>query len=220
VPDANVSEFSDHRRAIVGDELELARLGVIAVLHAQGVDVVAETQSGRELASVAAVEQPDLVVVGRPADLSVAETVRRVLRVRPRPPVVALLPTGEEDAVGMLIALGTRGIALRSGSADELSAVFASVLKGEPYVVPSLHPALAGTVKMPPLDDRIVELLSAREREVLACLAQGRSNREIAATLSVTLATVKSHLVHIYAKLGATNRNDCLGRAVSLGLLE
>ena len=55
---------------------------------------------------------------------------------------------------------------------------------------------------------------------MLACLAQGRTNREIAATLSVTLATVKSHLVHIYAKLGATNRNECLGRAVSLGLLK
>jgi DNA-binding NarL/FixJ family response regulator len=220
VSEAKVLEAREDRRAIVGDELELARLGMIAVLHAQGVDVVAETHSGRELASVAALEQPDLVVVGRPADLSVADTVRRVLRVRPRPPVVALLPTGQEDAVGMLIALGVRGIALRSGSADELSDVFASVLKGEPYVVPSLHPALAGTVHLPPLDDRVPELLSTREREVLACLAQGRSNREIAATLSVTLATVKSHLVSIYAKLGATNRNECLGRAVSLGLLK
>ena len=82
--------------------------------------------------------------MGQPADLSVAETVRRVLRVRPRPPVVALLPTGKEDEVGMLVALGTRGIALRSGSADELSDVFASVLKGEPYVVPSLQPVWPG----------------------------------------------------------------------------
>ena len=218
--EAQMPESGNDRRAIVGDELELARLGVISVLHAQGVEVVAETHSGRELASVAALEQPDLVVVGQPADLSVADAVRRVLRVRPRPPVVALLSSGQEDVVGTLIALGVRGIALRSGSADELSDVFASVLKGEPYVVPSLHPALAGTVKPPPLDDRVPELLSTREREVLACLAQGRSNREIAATLSVTLATVKSHLVRIYAKLGATNRNECLGRAVSLGLLK
>lgn len=218
--EAQVPVSGDDRRAIVGDELELARLGVIAVLYAQGVDVVAQTHSGRELASVAALEQPDLVVVGQPADLSVAETVRRVLRVRPRPPVVALLPTGKEDEVGMLIALGARGIALRSGRADELSDVFASVLKGEPYVVPSLQAGLAGTLKPPPLADRTTELLSTREREVLACLAQGRSNREIAAALSVTLATVKSHLVRIYAKLGATNRNECLGRAVSLGLLQ
>ena len=69
-------------------------------------------------------------------------------------------------------------------------------------------------------EDEPNELLSSREREVLACLAQGRSNREIAATLSVTLATVKSHLVRIYAKLEAGNRNEALGRAVALGLLR
>ena len=210
----------DEQRAIVGDELELARLGMAAVLRAQGLDVVAETHSGRELASVAALEQPDLVVVGQPADLNLVDTVRRVMRVRPRPAVVALVATGQEDAVGMLIALGARGIALRSGSGDELAVVCASVLKGEPYVVPALHPALAGAVKLPSLDERTTELLSTREREVLACLAQGRTNREIAEALSVTLATVKSHLVRIYAKLGASNRNDCLARAVSLGLLR
>jgi DNA-binding NarL/FixJ family response regulator len=215
-----VSDGSNDQRAIVGDELEIARLGVTAVLRAQGLDVVAETHSGRELASLAAVEQPDLVVVGQPADLTLVDTVRRVLRVRPRPPVVALVAAGQGDVVGMLIALGTRGIALRSGSADELAAVFASVLKGEPYIVSALQPALVGAVKPRPLDERTTELLSTRERDVLACLAQGRSNREIAEALSVTLATVKSHLVRIYAKLGATNRNECLGRAVSLGLLR
>ena len=55
---------------------------------------------------------------------------------------------------------------------------------------------------------------------MLACLAQGLANREIATTLSVTLATVKSHLVRIYAKLEAGNRNEALGRAVALGLLR
>ena len=213
-------EGREDQRAIVGDELELARLGVSAVLRAQGLDVVAETHSGRELASVAALEQPDLVVVGQPADLSLVDTVRRVMKVRPAPLVVALLGPGQEDHVGILVALGARGIALRSGAADELAAVFASVLKGEPYVVSALQSSLAGSVKPRPLDERTTELLSTREREVLACLAQGRSNREIAETLSVTLATVKSHLVRIYAKLGATNRNECLGRAVSLGLLQ
>ena len=215
MPDA-----SNDQRALVGDELELARLGVTSVLRAQGLDVIAETHSGRELASVAAFEHPDLVVVGQPADLSLIDTVRRLMRLRPTPPVVAMLGSGQEDSVGTLFALGTRGLALRSGSADELAVVFASVLKGEPYVVPSLQSALAGEVKPPPLSERATELLSTREREVLACLAQGRTNREIAAVLSVTLATVKSHLVRIYAKLGATNRNECLGRAVSLGLLQ
>jgi ATP/maltotriose-dependent transcriptional regulator MalT len=73
---------------------------------------------------------------------------------------------------------------------------------------------------LPRLDDRTDELLTAREREVLVLLAEGRSNRDIAVDLSVTLATVKSHLVRIYAKLDAKNRNEALGRAVALGVLR
>jgi DNA-binding NarL/FixJ family response regulator len=206
-------------RAIVADELALARLGVISLLHAQGVDVVAETHSGRELVSVATLERPDLVVVGRPADVAVTDTVLRLSRLRPTPSVVALLAPGEEHDVAYLIALGVRGVALRTGSPEDLAAVIGSALKGEQHVVAALQPALANTGALrlaAPAND----LLSAREREVLACLAQGRSNREIAATLSVTLATVKSHLVRIYAKLEASNRNEALSRAVALGLLS
>ena len=116
-----------------------SRLGVVSVLHAQGVDVIAETHSGREVASVAAIEQPDLVVVGQPADLSVADTVKRLSRLRPRPTVVAVLPTGQEHVVGYLVALGARGVALRAGSPEELAGVIASALKGEQHVVAGLH---------------------------------------------------------------------------------
>jgi DNA-binding NarL/FixJ family response regulator len=213
-------EYTDEQRAIVADELALARLGVTSLLRAQGVDVFAETHSGREVASVAAMEHPDLVVVGQPADLSVADTVRRLTRLRPPPAVVVMLAPGQEDVVGYLVALGARGIALRAGSAEDLSAVIAAALKGEHRVVGGLHSALVGSVRPRPLTDQQNDLLSSREREVLACLAQGHSNREIAAALSVTLATVKSHLVRIYAKLEAGNRNEALGRAVSLGLLR
>ncbi len=66
---------------------------------------------------------------------------------------------------------------------------------------------------LPALDDRTADVLSSREREVLVLLAEGRTNREIAAELSVTLATVKSHLVRVYAKLEATNRNEAVGAA-------
>ena len=109
-------------------------------------------------------------------------------------------------------------MALRAGSAEDLAVVIGSARKGVQHVATALQSALADRGRLrvaPPADD----LLSAREREVLACLAQGRSNREIAVALSVTLATVKSHLVRIYAKLEATNRNEALGRAVALGLL-
>ncbi len=207
------------QRAMVADELALVRLGLTSILAAQGLDVVVETQSGRELAGAVAAEQPDLVVVGQPADLDLVDTVRRLSRVRPLPAIIALVGSAQ-DHVGYLLALGARGVALRSGTVEDLAAVVGAVIKGEPSVADVLHGALAGDVRPAPSDSGSSDILSAREREVLACLAQGRSNREIAATLSVSLATVKSHLVHVYAKLEAANRNEALGRAVSLGILK
>ena len=108
---------------------------------------IAETHSGREVVSVAAIERPELVVVGVPADLSTVDTVLRLSRLRPAPPMVALLAPGQEHVVGYLVALGASGIALRAGSADDLAAVIGSALKGEQHVVAALHSALAGAVR-------------------------------------------------------------------------
>jgi DNA-binding NarL/FixJ family response regulator len=205
--------------AVVVDELSLVRAGISAVLAGRGIEVVGESRAAKDAVSLATFDHPDLVVCGTPADLPVADAVRRLTTLRPAPVIVALLPPAHDDTVRYLLALGARGIGLRAGDTDDLGRVVDAALKGEQYVVPALHAALAGPARLRPLADRDDDLLSAREREVLVLLAEGRTNREIAATLSVTLATVKSHLVRIYAKLEASNRNECLGRAVSLGLL-
>ncbi|HET9730212.1 MAG TPA: response regulator transcription factor [Acidimicrobiia bacterium] len=205
---------------MVVDDLALVRVGIAAVLAGRGIDVIAETRSGREAVSVTALDHPDLVVIGTPADLALDDTARRVLRVRPRPVVVALLGPNEPAIVRYLLAMGVRAVALRAADRAELGEAIDAAMKGVQHVARALHPALAGPAPLAPLADREEPLLSAREREVLSLLAQGRSNREIAAALSVTLATVKSHLVRIYAKLEASNRNQALGRAVELGLLR
>jgi len=206
--------------AIVADELGLVRAGITAVLEARGVEVVAQTRSGKELVSLATVEHPDLVVVGAPADLSVSDVVTRLVRLRPHPAIVVLLPPAHEHVVRYLLALGASGVALRTVDADELGVVVDAARKGDRHVASALHHALSGAVALPALDDRTADVLTAREREVLVLLAEGRTNREIAASLSVTLATVKSHLVRLYAKLEANNRNEALGRAVALGLIR
>jgi DNA-binding NarL/FixJ family response regulator len=205
--------------AIVADELGLVRAGIVAVLEARGMAVVGDTRSGRDLVSLALVDRPDIVVVGSPADLDVSDVVRRLVRLRPHPAIVVLLPPARQDVVRYLLGLGVAGIALRSVATDELGDMVDIVRKGGRLVAPALHGAITGTFALPALDDRIADLLSSREREVLVLLAEGRNNREIAAGLSVTLATVKSHLVRVYAKLEARNRNEAVARAVSLGLL-
>jgi DNA-binding NarL/FixJ family response regulator len=211
---------TDPAAAVVADELGLVRAGITAVLEGRGIDVIAQTRSGREVVSVATVDRPDLVVVGAPADLDVVDVSRRLVRLRPHPDIIVLLPPAHEHVVRYLLALGIAGIALRTVDAEELGAVVDAARKGGPYVAASLHHALAGAVALPALDERTADVLTGREREVLVLLAEGRNNREIAAALSVTLATVKSHLVRIYSKLEAGNRNEALGRAVALGLIR
>jgi DNA-binding NarL/FixJ family response regulator len=205
--------------ALVVDELALVRSGIAAELRTRGIETAVQTRSGREAVSLATVEPVDLVVCGVPADLPVPDLMRRLVKLRPRPALVALLPPAHDDLVAYLLALGVQGIGLRSGEVDELGTVVDAALKGAQHVAPGLHGALTGSVRPRPLADNANAVLSSREREVLVLLAEGRTNREIAAALSVTLATVKTHLVKIYAKLDASNRNEALGRAVALGLL-
>jgi DNA-binding NarL/FixJ family response regulator len=213
------SAGTDREGAIVADELGLVRAGIAAVLEARGIEVVAQTRSGRELVSLAAVDRPEMVVVGSPADLDVSDVVRRLVRLRPHPQIVVLLPPAQEHVVRYLLGLGATGIALRSIDTDELGVVVDAARKGDRYVVAALHGALSGAVALPALDDRTVDILTSREREVLVLLAEGRTNREMATALSVSLATVKSHLVRLYSKLGVSNRNEALGAAVAKGLL-
>jgi DNA-binding NarL/FixJ family response regulator len=213
----DVGPTTPSTRAIVVDEFALMRLGLSAVMEPLGIDVVAESHSGRELVSLVGLEQPDLVVIGTPADLPLVDVVERLKR---RCVVVGLVTRASERDVGLLVALGIDGIALRNGSTEELATVVERVLKGEKVVVPALLPALAGNLRLRTQAEGDGEgLLTLREREVLAFLAEGRTNREIAGALSVSVATVKSHLVHIYGKLGAANRNDAIGRAVAAGIL-
>jgi DNA-binding NarL/FixJ family response regulator len=207
----------DVEKAVVVDELALARAGISAVLRAHGIEVVAETHAAKEAARIVTMDGCGLAVLGAAADLPVADAARRITAGRPRPAVVAMLPPTADDHVGYLVALGIEGVVLRTGSTDELAAAIGAATKGVQYVAPALHRALAG--RLVPKTGGVEGPLSSREREVLLFLAEGRTNREIAGAMVVSVATVKTHLVHVYAKLGARNRNEALGRAVSLGLL-
>jgi DNA-binding NarL/FixJ family response regulator len=211
--------------AVVVDELALVRLGLTTLLGGLDVEppveVVAHTPSGREAAELVREFGADLVVIGAPADMPVVEVVRRARTALDTVLIVSLLGVGQIDAVAAVVEAGAHGVALRAALPADLTEGFEAVLRGGRYVAATLSRGLVGQLEAVPPggEENGTDLLTYREREVLALLAGGASNREIAATLSVTLATVKSHLVHVYAKLQVRNRNDALSRAVGLGLL-
>ena len=205
--------------AVVVDELALVRLGLVAVLRSVEAEVVAEAPGGREAAELLLLHGPGLVVIGSPADMPVVEAVRRVRAGSDTVKIVALLGAGQVAAVAAVVAAGADGVALRGAAADDLVVAVAEVIAGRRYIATTLSAGLVGQLEPVPAQAADDDLLTYREREVLALLAGGSTNREIAATLSVTIATVKSHLVHVYAKLEVRNRQEALSRAVGLGLL-
>lgn len=207
------------RTAVVADELALVRLGLGSVLVGVGVDVVAETPGGREAAELLGLHDPELVVIGAPSDMPVVEAVRRARAAGPAVKIVALLGAGQIGAVGAVVDAGSDGVALRGAAVADLAVVMEEVMSGHRHVSAMLSSGLVGQLEPVAAPQSENDLLTYREREVLALLAGGASNREIASTLSVTIATVKSHLVHVYAKLEVRNRQEALSRAVGLGLL-
>ena len=213
---------ADELQAIVVDELELVRVGLTAALAPLGVGVCSECRSGREAAEASAFLLPDLVVVGAITDGSTLDGLRRLVDLSRRPRLIGLFARAGDPDAGAAVALGIEGVALRAATFESLTEVFEQVIKGETVVSAELHRGLAGGLANAAMvnDPTPDSLLSAREREMLHFLAEGRSNREIAAALSISLATVKSHLVRLYAKLEVGNRNEALSRAVALGVLR
>ena len=209
------------RQTVVVDEWPLVRLGLQTILESLGARVSGADVARDGLRAVSDAEA-DLLIVGTITDLTPSEVIHRAKQLRKSLIVVALVAQASRAEVGRLLGAGADALLERSVGAEELEDALRRLTAGERVLAPSLVPALLGAVDGG--GGAQVSggggLLTAKEREVLARLAEGRSNAAIAAALHVTPATVKTHLAHIYEKLGAGDRNEAVVRAVALGLLS
>jgi len=206
---------------VVVDQWALLRLGIGAVLRAQGVEVVGEDAAARDGLLRARAAGADLVVLGTFADLPMADAVREAVALPGAPKVLALVSAIRRDELDAVAGAGPSAVLVRTAEADELADAVRRVSAGERVFSPALVPAVVEAMQAGPESGSVTEAgLTQKEREVLARLAEGRSNAEIAEALFVTPATVKTHLAHIYAKLGVKGRHEALARAVALGLIR
>ena len=190
------------------------------ILAAQpDMEIVGEAANGREAVELAEQLRPDVVVmdVSMP-ELNGIEATRRLASLVPRARVIALSMHKDSVYVREILRAGARGYLLKDSGAADLVAAIRAVASGESY----LSPAVSGAV----LDDyrrhatNPIDLLTSREREVLQMLAEGKTNKEIAGVLNLSVYTVDAHRGRIMEKLNLHSIGELVRFAVRNGLIE
>jgi len=202
-------------RILVADDHPIVRGGIVALLQeAADVEVVGEASDGRQAVDLALALKPDLVMMDlRMPMLDGDEATARILAAAPEIRVVVLTTYESDESILTAIEAGASGYLLKAAPPEEILAGIRSVARGEVALAPSIAALLVRRVKQPAVT------LSAREVEVLGLVAQGQSNPEIARSLFLSEATVKTHLVHAFDKLGVNDRTRAVTLAMELGLL-
>lgn len=198
------------------DDHPVVRSGLRAVLDAaDGVRVIGEAATGEEALDLAAGLRPDVVL----CDLRLGDGIDGIqttaaLRALSPPPAVLILTTYDRDAEILgAIEAGAAGYLLKEVAPEAIVDGIRRAAAGETVLSPELASRVLTGMRRP------LPRLTVREVDVLRHLATGATNREIARALCVTEATVKSHLVHIFSKLGADSRSRAIHVARQTGLL-
>ena len=171
-----------------------------ALTQRLGVEVVAEAADGRETLIQVKEASPDLVIL-QPGlkELNGAETIRQIHIDRPDLPVIAVSSHSDYPLVMRVLKAGARAFILTDGGLEELQRAVQASMEGRIYLSPGLEATIARSLGEP--SSTASEILTHREIEVLQLLAEGKSTKRVAETLSVSTKTVETHRLHIMAKL-------------------
>ncbi|GAA5771994.1 transcriptional regulatory protein LiaR [Streptosporangium roseum] len=203
-------------RLLIVDDHPIVRDGLRAAFEAEpDINVAGEAANGREGIERAAALKVDIVLM----DLRMPEMggVSAITALRhSHPHIKALVLTtfdGDSDVLPAIEA-GATGYLLKDAPTDELLRAVRAAAAGEPVLSPSIAGRLMGQVRRP-----VKAALSNRELQVLALVADGATNRQAAAKLFISEASIKTHLLHIYDKLGVRDRAAAVGEGYRRGLL-
>ncbi|MFC6018578.1 response regulator [Plantactinospora solaniradicis] len=200
-------------RVVVADDQEIVRTGLTMILNAQpDIEVVGEAADGRRAVELARRLRPDVCLFDiRMPGIDGIEATRALAGPTVADPlaVVVITTFDLDDYVYAALRAGARGFLLKDAGPDLLAQAVHAAANGDALIAPSITTRLlrafadagpSGPPRQP------IEALTDREEQVLATVARGRTNSEIAAELYITLSTVKTHIASLMAKLGARNR--------------
>ncbi|MGW3184075.1 response regulator [Kitasatospora sp. NPDC001119] len=217
-------------RVVVADDQALVRTGFRLILESEGIDVVAEAEDGEQAVAAVRRTRPDVVLMDiRMPGLDGLEAARRILADGARqPPRIIMLTTFDLDHyVYAAMAAGASGFLLKDVTPEHLAAAVRLVRTGDALLAPAITRRLVERFARP--DDpgaaavaphRELGTLTPRELEVMALLARGLSNAELAARLGLSEATVKTHVARILGKLGLRDRAQVVVAAYETGLVS
>jgi DNA-binding NarL/FixJ family response regulator len=204
-------------RILIADDHPVVRAGLRALLDAESdLEVVGEAATPDAAVDLVERLSPELVLMDLQfADETTGADATRRIRAMDAAPYVLVLTNYDTDGdILGAVEAGASGYLLKDAPPLELIAAIRAAAAGESALAPTIAGRLLERMRSPQVS------LSAREIEVLRLVASGASNAEIAARLHITDATVKSHLVHVYSKLGVSSRTAAVSTARSLGVLR
>ena len=219
-------------RVVVVDDQPLVRAGITMLVNAEDdIAVVAEAADGQNALAQARTQRPDVILmdVRMPGIDGVAATrsvINEELTAQNGQPIrVIILTTYHlDEAVTAALRAGAVGFLLKAAAATEIIAAIRAVVAGEAWLDPRVTlPIIAGIARQPeqhtPTPAEMAQLTS-REREILAILAQGLSNAEVAEHLVIAETTVKTHLARVMKKLGLREKAQAVAAAYQTGLVQ
>jgi DNA-binding NarL/FixJ family response regulator len=209
---------ADHPiRIIIVDDHPVVRGGLRGMFASDPTfEVVGEAGNGEEAIDLVSTLYPDVVLMDlRMPVMGGAEAIRQLRGSAPTVSVLVLTTYDTDDDVLPAIEAGAIGYILKDAPREELVRAVRAAFQGDAVLSPSVARRLMGQVRKPALD-----ALSERELDVLRLIADGASNRDAAAQLFISESTVKTHLLHIYEKLGVRDRAAAVGEAYKRRLLS
>ena len=209
-------------RVLLADDQRVVREGLGTLLGLlDGIELVGTAADGEEAVALARRHDPDVVLMDlRMPRVDGIEAIRRLTALGDRPRAIALTTYADDASVLGALRAGARGYLTKDAGAEEIRSAVEAVARGEAALDPSVqHHVVAAVASEPAAGEReLPDDLTPREAEVLALIAAGRTNAEIADALVVSAATVKSHVNHIFAKAGVRDRAQAVVYAYENGL--
>jgi DNA-binding NarL/FixJ family response regulator len=205
-------------RVILADDHTVVRAGIRKILEsAADIKVVAEAENGEQAMEVIAATRPDVAVLDvRMPKASGIDVTKWIRENAPSTAVLVLSAYDDDPYVLAVLQAGANGYILKNADAEDIIRGVRSVHEGKSAVDPEIARKVLGRVSRAE-NAAAAEELTTREREVLALVAKGRTNKAIGSALHISARTVQGHLANIFDKLQAESRTEAVMRAVALG---